>query len=446
VTDVGAAVAAARRAQARWASVPLRERAQVLGRVRHHVIAERAALADVLVDELGKLRHEALLLDVAVAALTASHAAQRGPAALATQDLPSLIPALPRRATSSWRPRGVCALLSPWNYPLAIPMATIAAALIGGNAVVWKPSEHAPRAAAALKRVLVAAGVDDDLVAVVAGGADAGRAVVDADVDHVTFVGSSAVAKDVAARAAARLVPAVIEGGGKAAAIVDSSADVDRAAHGIVFGGLTNGGQSCVATEVVYAVDAVFDALFAQVTALAAQRTLARPVLAARHARLVDEVARVGGGDRVVDVTAADTWLVRDECFGPVIPFVRVHSVDDAIARSNAHAQQLSASVFASKDRARAIAAALRAPLVAVNDAMIHYALLDVPFGGVADSGYGRVHGDDGLRALCVQHVVVEPTLPTLRAEPWWHASAGAVDAGLVALDGILAGLERLRP
>lgn len=444
-----------RTAQARHAARTALERAQLLSSLRAGVVKNAEALTDVLVDELKKVRAEALMFDVAVAAMTLSWAAQAAPAALAEAVLPSFIPGLPRRATSSWRPRGLCALLSPWNYPMAIPMGTIAAALAGGNGVVWKPSEHATRSARALLQVLTEAGLPEDLVVIVEGDATAGRAVIDADVDHVTFVGSTAAARVVAARCGERLLPSIIEGGGKAPAIVTDDADLERAAHAIVFGAFANAGQSCVAVERVYAAAPIFDRLFVRVSELAAALRpgvdLGEAVLPARAAALADEVTRVSGGSltrlpAVVDVTGQATSLIDDECFGAVVPFVRVNNDDEAIAAANAHPLQLSACVFASRDRARAIAARLRAPLVSIDDAMIHYALPQVPFGGVGASGWGRVHGVSGLRALCIEHVVVEPTLPVLLdREPWWPPYQIDPARPLSLLGKTLAILERLR-
>jgi acyl-CoA reductase-like NAD-dependent aldehyde dehydrogenase len=439
----------ARAAQRTFATTSLAERSRLLSSLRRSVLKRADALADVLVDELGKVRSEALVLDVAVAATTLSWAAQAAPSALASSSVPSFLPGLPRRATSTWRPRGLCALLSPWNYPLAIPMGTLAAALAGGNGVVWKPSEHAPRASRALLEVLREGGLPPDLVTLVEGGADAGRAVVDADVDHVTFVGSTAVARDVAARCGARRVPCVVEGGGKAPAIVADDADVERAAAAIVFGGLANGGQSCVSVERVYAAASIFDDLFARVqqlsTSLRPGVELGRPVLVERDRLLRQRVKDAGGSGLVVDVTGEGGALVDEECFGAVIPFVKVADDDEAVASSNAHPLQLAAYVFASRRRARAIAARLRAPMVAIDDVMIHYALPDVAFGGAGASGVGRVHGAEGLRALCLEQIVVEPTLPLLAREPWWQPYDRDPKPWLTVLDKTLGLLERLR-
>ncbi len=431
--DVEIAASTARAAQRQWQTTSMIERARLLRRLRRGLLKDGERLVAVLVDELGKLPAEARLLDVIPTAAALLWAQKSGPSALASSTLSTLLPAAVRTSSSSWKPRGVCALLSPWNYPLAIPMGTVAAAIIGGNAVLWKPSEHATRSSQALLALLIEHGLPEGLVSLVVGGADVGRAVVDADVDHVTFVGSTGAGRKVAARCGERLLPAVIELGGKAPAIVLAGADIERAARAIVFGGLANGGQSCVAVERVYAVDEVFDALSARITVLAAQVALPRAVLGDR------------GFQRVIDVTAQPgSFLLADEVFGAVIPLVRVGSVQEAIDKANAHRLQLAAYVFGPREAARAVARQLRAPMVAIDDTMIHYALPELPFGGVGDSGYGRVHGDEGLRALCVQQIIVEPGPLRRRREPWWQPYDGHALA-LRFVDRALDVVDRLR-
>ncbi len=445
-----------RAASQAFSSTSLAERSRLLSRLRKGVLQNAERLADVVVDEGKKVRAEALVLDVAVAAMTLSWAATAGPRVLATSTVPPFLPGFPRRATSTWRPRGVCALLSPWNYPLAIPMGTIAAALAGGNAIVWKPSEHATRAATTLLAVLREAGLPHDLLVVVEGGADAGRARIESSIeggiDHVTFVGSTAVGRKVAARCGERLVPCIVELGGKAPAIVCADADVERAARAIVFGGLANGGQSCVAVERVYASSSIFDRLLERTRALSSTLRpgveLGRPVLADKERALQAELTRLQAKDDhgIVDVTGRTTSLLDDECFGAVVAFVCVADDDEAVGLANAHPLQLAAYVFGSAARARAVAARLRAPMVAVDDTLIHYALPQLPFGGVGASGFGRVHGDDGLRALCVEQILVENTLPvTPSREPWWQPYDVNPGPWLKVLDKTLAVIERLR-
>jgi succinate-semialdehyde dehydrogenase/glutarate-semialdehyde dehydrogenase len=346
-------------------------------------------------------------------------------------------------------PHGVCALLAPWNYALSIPMATLAPALCAGNAVVWKPGQPGGQMAALAVELMAEADIDPRLVQVLEGGAASGRALIDASPDHVTFVGSNSVGRQVAARCGELLIPSIIELGGKAPAIVLANADLERAARAIVFGRLSNAGASCIAIERVIAVDRVFDALCARVDALAEKLsgTLSTCPVPAQNKKLGDLRTECAAKGLTVEVTNRphlNAW--RDETFGALLPCWRVHSTDEAIHVANAHALQLSAYVFGDDKRElRRVARALKAPQVVQNDAMVQYAMMELPFGGRGASGYGRVHGLAGMRAYAIDRTFVEGHLP-LSSEPWWLPyDERVLDGMLKALPTALRVWDRLR-
>jgi acyl-CoA reductase-like NAD-dependent aldehyde dehydrogenase len=456
---VADACARARRAQAAFGGTSLAFRADLVRKLRAALLKRAEELVAVSIDESGKVRAEAITLEIAPAALALTWAAYAGPRALAEERIPALLPLL-RRATRSFSPRGVCGLISPYNYALSIPMSTIGPALAAGNAVVWKPADAGTRTAQKtveiFAHVLQDAGLSPDLLVVIEGGAEAGRALLEGDLDHLTFVGSTAVGRQVAARCGERLLPSVIELGGKAPAIVLDDADLDRASRAIVYGGLANAGQSCVAVERVFAVPAVFDELLARTAALASRIRPGTEVasLGERHRersrQMIDDARARGArfvGEHVADVTGVDGVRALDEeIFGPLIPFVRVRDADEAITLANAHPLQLCAYVFSNDEaRARKVAARLRAPHVTLGDAMISYALMELPFGGDGASGAGRVHGIEGLRALAREQIVVSGHLPIAK-EPWWLPYDDKnIDRGLKHLERLLSFLERAR-
>jgi succinate-semialdehyde dehydrogenase/glutarate-semialdehyde dehydrogenase len=453
--DLDDACMRARAAQGSLAASSLRERAALLRAVRKEMLARAEEIIATLADESRKVRVEAIGLEIVPSALALTYAAREGPRALADERVAAFLP-LPRRATRRFRPRGVVGLITPFNYTLAIPMGTIAPALAAGNAIVWKPALTGVRAARLFANIVddasARAGLARGLVFVVEGGVDAGQALLHAPIDHLTFVGSTAAGRQVAARCGERLLPCILELGGSAPAIVLDDADLDRTASAIVFGGLANAGQSCIAVERVFAGPRVFDALLDK-TARIAQSV--RPGVdvsplaeAQRHKveGLLDDARAAGAhfrNDAVIDATGTKARIVDDEVFGPAIPFVRVADMDEAVARTNEHPQQLCAYVFGKKATARALAARLRAPNVVIGDVMISYAMMELPFGGARAGGIGRVHGVDGLRALCDEQVLVERHLP-IKKEPWWlpYNSRGA-DWVLRALEPALRILDR---
>jgi succinate-semialdehyde dehydrogenase/glutarate-semialdehyde dehydrogenase len=436
--EVAAACERARSAQSRWGAIEVARRATVLRRARAILLERAEDLIDTLVAEGGKVRFEAISLEIAPAVLNLSFVAARAPRVLADEAVRRFLPPL-RTATRRFAPRGVLGLVTPWNYPLAIPMATLAAGLAAGNAIVWKPAEQGTLVARKLVDVLEDAGVPEGTVVLVEGDAATGAALVDGALDHLTFVGSTEAGRRVAARCGERLLPSILELGGNASAIVldggRRGADLERASRAIVYGGLANRGHSCVGIERVYAVRSMHAELFAAVASLVdglrPGRDLGVTPVEAQERRvreLIDDARAAGctvlGGDAgrpfLVDTHGARPRLLEAEAFGPVVTFHPVRDVDEAVREANAHAQQLTAYVFAADRRSgRDVARRLKAPHVVLDDAMVSYAMMEVPFGGAGASGWGRVHGDDGLRALCAEQFVVEDPL-RLPREAWW--------------------------
>jgi len=306
-------------------------------------------------------------------------------------------------------------------------MGSIAYALAAGNAVVFKPSEFTPGVGHALAEtfveVLAAAGYDQPVLQVVTGFGETGAALCRSGVGKLAFTGSTATGKRVMAACAENLTPVLIECGGKDPLIVDADADLDAAADAAVWGGMSNAGQTCVGVERVYVVEPVADEFLRRVVAKAhAVRTGGDPtddfgpmtmpaqidVVAGQLRDALAKGARalVGGTasvrppyiDPVVltDVPE-DSTAITQETFGPLLTVNRVVDTEEAITRANATAYGLGASVFSAK-RGEEIAARLRCGMVAVNGVITFAGVPALPFGGVGDSGFGRIHGEDGLR------------------------------------------------
>jgi acyl-CoA reductase-like NAD-dependent aldehyde dehydrogenase len=326
------------------------------------------------------------------------------------------------RATISYHPLGVVGVIGPWNYPLFTPMGSIAYALAAGNAVVWKPSELTPLLAVKVAEIAARAFALPDLLQVVTGAGATGAALARAAVDKIAFTGSAATGKRVMMAAAERLTPVLLELGGKDPMIVAEDADVEKAAEACVYGALTNAGQACISVERVYVADAIHDRFVEEVVKqvrdlkiggddghLGAMTSPAQVAIVKDH--LEDAVAkgaqiRTGGPDAIAGNFIQPTVLtgvdhnmkvMRDETFGPVIPIRRVASIDEAVKLANDTQYGLGSTVFAGKS-ARRIAALLRAGMTSINSVMGFAGIPSLPFGGVGDSGFGRIHGDEGIR------------------------------------------------
>jgi succinate-semialdehyde dehydrogenase / glutarate-semialdehyde dehydrogenase len=429
--QVAAAVARAREAGAWWAGLGFAERkARLLAFKR--LLARRAdELCDLVHRENGKPRDDALI-EVLLVTEHLDWAARHARRVLRPR---RVSPSLLTRNLSAWvehQPFGVVGVIGPWNYPVFTPLGSIGYALAAGNAVVFKPSEQTPAVGRWLQQTFAEVVGERPVFQVVTGFGATGEALCRSGVDKIAFTGSPATGRKVMAACAERLTPVVLELGGKDAMIVDADADLDAAARAAVWGGIANAGQTCIGIERVYAVAPVYDRFVEKVVerarelrAGAAADADLGPItmpgqldVIRRH--LDDALARggtalVGGAESVhppfaepvvlVDVPE-DALVMREETFGPVLPITRVRDLDEAVARANGLGYGLGGAVFGRR-RAAATASALRAGMVSVNSVQSYAGVAALPFGGVGESGFGRIHGEQGLRELSVPKSVV---------------------------------------
>lgn len=413
-----------------WDELGFDGRKEVLGKWRGVLARRLAGLAKVVHDETGKPIADAQLeigLAIDHLAWAAGHAGKvLGP----SKSFAGLLMAN-QSATVEYRPLGVIGVIGPWNYPVFTPMGSISYALAAGNTVVFKPSELTPGVgewlAAALREVVP----DRALLQVVTGLGETGAALCTAGVDKLAFTGSTDTGKKVMAACAQTLTPVIIEAGGKDALIVDADADIEAAATAAAWGAFSNAGQTCIGVERVYVHAAVHDKF---VDALVAKARGVRPGSGADahygpatlpkqldiiRGHIDDALASggralVGGkgavGERFVQPTVLvdvpeDSPANTDETFGPTVTVKKVASMDEAITLANATRYGLGSTVF-SKKHGKDIARRLRSGMTAVNDVISFAAIPALPFGGVGDSGFGRIHGADGLKEFTYAHAI----------------------------------------
>ncbi|MRX44388.1 aldehyde dehydrogenase family protein [Agromyces sp. Q22] len=426
---VAPAVAAARRAQEGWAAATSDERAATLHAAADAVERRADELAAILALEQGKpLDGPNARFEVA-ASVDWVRATADLPEPDGTRDVPGDL------ATVAHRPVGVVAAITPWNWPMMIATWQIAPALRMGNAVIAKPSEYTTLSGLALCAVMNEALPPGVLHAVVGDGAVGARLVADPGVGKVMFTGSTATGRRIVEASAANLARLTLELGGNDPAIVLPDADPRAIAADLFWGAFTNSGQTCAAVKRVYAHDAVHDDLVEALAELARTTpmgpasdpsSLLGPLQNRRQWEIVDRLvesaksggARVAAGgnpDRtapgnfypatIVSDLGDDAPLVHEEQFGPALPVVRFHDIEEAVASANAFETGLGASVWSGDpERARSVAARIDAGTVWINaHGGLHPA---VPFGGVKQSGYGTEFGVDGLRAVSVAQVI----------------------------------------
>ncbi|RKN42001.1 aldehyde dehydrogenase family protein [Micromonospora endolithica] len=419
--DVERAVARARDAAGWWAGLGFDGRRERLLRWRRLLARRIEELAELVHLEGGKPVADAIV-EVATAVEHVDWAARNARRVLGPRRVRSRLVLAEFSAHLEYQPFGVVGVIGPWNYPVFTPIGSVAYALAAGNTVVLKPSEYTPAVGQWLVDTFAEVVGEQPVFTAVHGLGDVGAALCHSGVNKIAFTGSTATAKKVMAACAESLTPVLLEAGGKDAMIVDSDADLDAAADACVWGALTNAGQTCIGIERVYAVEPVFDAFVGKVVERAGRLTVGAdgadigPITMPSQLDVIrrhidDALARggravLGGADAVqppyvrptvlVDVPE-DASAVREETFGPTVTINRVRDADEAVDRANAVPYGLGGSVFGRR-RAVAVARRLRSGMASVNSALTFAGMSTLPFGGVGDSGFGRIHGEDGLR------------------------------------------------
>lgn len=450
-TELPRIVERGRRVQEEWAVQPLRARCALLRRLLDVLYARRDEIAEVITRECGKPRFEALSADLMVSLDTSSYYAWHTPRLLRPEVVPHHNPAVKAKSGRLvYEPCGVLGIISPWNYPLAIPMGVIIPAVAAGNAVVLKPSEFTPWCGALVRELVEQAGFPADLVQVVQGEGDVGAALIEAKPDKVVFTGSVATGQRVAEACARHLIPCVLELGGKDAMIVLADADLEVASSAAVWGSFTNCGQACVSVERIYVDRTVAERFTELCVAKTAKLKLGPgldpdaevgPMIRASQVERVeshlrDAVARgariLTGGQRrpdlgpcffeptvVVDVDHS-MRLMHEETFGPVLAIRAVSNGEEAVRLANDSPFGLSGSVWTrDRKRGRKIASQLKVGAVMINDVMSYFGICEAPHGGRGASGWGRAHSRLGLMEL-VQVKYVDEDRLSRWPKSWW--------------------------
>jgi len=445
-------VARARSAQAPWAELGLRRRIAVIREFQGKLYAKKSEIAAAITREVGKPLVEALVTEVLVVLDAARFLIDSAWGLLRDEPVPH--GNLVTKLKSGWlvrEPHGVIGIISPWNYPFSIPATETLAALVAGNAVVLKPSELTPLVALELASLLHAAGVPEDVFQVVVGEGPAGAALLRSPIDKLVFTGSVATGKRIAAAAAERLLPVVLELGGKDPMLVLDDADVDVASSAAVWGAFVNAGQACLSVERCYVHRSLYES-FAKACAEKTKQlrvgngmdshTDVGPMIQERQVRIVEahvedakaHGARVlAGGTRLPELgvnfyaptvlanVTQDMRIMREETFGPVLPIMSCDSDDEAVRLANDSQYGLAASVWTrDPKRGQRLARRIHAGTVMVNDVISCFGISEAPHGGVKASGVGRTHGRFGLDEMVRVKYLDMDRMPGMK-KVWWH-------------------------
>jgi acyl-CoA reductase-like NAD-dependent aldehyde dehydrogenase len=423
-SEVAAAVERARFAASWWAGLDWKDRQTRLLAWKSHITRYMARLAELVHTETGKPLADAQL-EIILAIVHIDWAAKHARKVLGARRVRSGLIAINQASTVEYQPLGVVGVIGPWNYPVFTPMGSIAYALAAGNAVVFKPSELTPAVGGWLVSSFADIVPEQPVLQLITGAGETGQALAGSAVNKIAFTGSAATAKKVMAACAENLTPMVAECGGKDAFLVSADADLDAAADAAAWGAMSNAGQTCIGVERVYVVEGVYHTFLEKLSERIATvrpgddreasygpMTLPGQIeIVERH--IADALARggrpvVGGMSSiskpyispvVLTDVPEESRAVTEETFGPTLTVTRVPDLEEGVRLANAGRYGLGATVFSgNKKVAMAAARELRSGMTAINSVVAFASVPALPFGGSGDSGFGRIHGADGLR------------------------------------------------
>ncbi len=415
----------ARDAQRPWAALGAARRCAILSHLRREVALQCESIAELVARETVKPALDALSGDVLVTLEMMRYYEAEGARILRGRRVGK--PAFFFRGSrfeTCFQPHGVALIFGPSNYPFQLSMVPLVTALAAGNAVVLKCSERTPATAAQIARLCAQVDLPQGLVQVLHDSAEESAALIDARPDIIFFTGSCRHGQMVAERAAKHLIPAILELGGKDAALVFADCHLDRAIEGITYGAFSNGGRVCVGVKRAYVEASIYDKFLARLKQRIASLNVGLgpdadlcPVYGVTASVLRDQIEdalargatlhspeqprEIGSEPVLLTGVPADARILTEESFGPVLCVAPFTTEAQAVAFANQSAFALSSSVWTRNlARARRVARNISAGSCAINDVIRVIANPYAAFGGNGLSGHGRYHGPEGLRAF----------------------------------------------
>ena len=399
-------------------------RKEALGRLEHVLVNHRDEILAALSKDLGKPDVEAYLAEYYFLLQELRMIRKSLKKWLKTRRVGSPFYFQPCRSEIRNDPFGVVLILAPWNYPIQLALSPLIAAVAAGNTVVLKPSEMAPACESLLVK-LVREAFDSKHVTTVVGDGGVADRLLDEPFDFIFFTGSTQVGRIVASKAAKHLTPHILELGGKCPCVVDSTVDVNVAASRILTGKFFNGGQTCFAPDFVVVHQSVKEKLIEAFRSLLKEvpwnQEMARVINERHYQRIMnlipDQVIQFGDDDaeklriapRLLTQVGWDDEVMQEEIFGPLLPILEFTHYDELLKQLGKYQSPLALYVFSQDgDMQQRLMRDMRSGGVCINDTMKQGSSLDLPFGGVGESGYGRYRGRAGLMAFSYERAVVK--------------------------------------
>ncbi len=435
----------AARAQQLWSKVSLKQRIRKMIHLREVLCRRLDEMAQVIHEENGKPAIEAIACELVPSMELISYYIKIAPKKLKNKKVKFRNPFMNyRKSTVVYQPMGTVAVISPWNYPFLLAFGDLVCALLAGNAVVFKPSEHTSFVAQKMHELFEEAGFPVDILQTVYGEGDLGAAIIDQKPAKVSFTGSVATGKAIMKQASQYLIPVCLELGGKDAMIILPDANLDYATSAALWGGFTNSGQACASTERLLVHESIASAFVGRlkeklellsvetdigVCTIEKQKHIYEEHLADAKKRNLEILL---GGEFSSDRTrllptlvsgqgVEDSKIYIEETFGPVIAITTFKSVREAIEKANRSPYGLLASVITENiSLAEEIALELQVGTVTINEVLFTAGVPETPWGGMKDSGFGRKHSENGLYEYVNQKHINRPRYGILTFKSWW--------------------------
>ena len=407
-------------------------RLKMLRRLRKAIVEREKQLTEALYADLHKSYEEAFLTEISIVLGEIDNFLKHLPRWAAPSKRKTPLKLFPAKSQIITEPLGVALIIAPWNYPVQLLLNPLVGAIAAGCTAVLKPSPYVPHVAEALEE-LVHDCFDEEYVAIVQGHRDVNTALLNERYDIIFFTGSPDLGRVVMRAAAEHLTPVVLELGGKSPVVVDRTADIAVAAKRLAWGKTLNAGQTCIAPDYLLIHREVKEHFIEAFKEALCELHGEDARHSEHYVRMVSDRAfeRVSGyisegrvrcGGRVVaeeryieptllDEVSADSSVMREEIFGPVLPMIEIGSVEEAITFINEREKPLALYVFADERAARRVVEYTSSGGACINDCIMHIANEKLPFGGVGNSGMGRYHGRDSLYSFSHRRSMI--TTPT---------------------------------
>ena len=412
------------------ATLPVRQRVNRLRRLYRAIRMYEDEICAALKTDLGKSRQESYMCEIGLTLSEITHMMKHIYLYAAEKRKPTPLAQYVSRSFIKPSPYGTVLIMSPWNYPFLLTIEPLVDAIAAGNTCVVKPSAYSPATTAVIKK-LIASCFRPEYVSVIDGGREENACLLEQKFDYIFFTGSQNVGKEVLRKSAEHLTPVSLELGGKSPCVVDASANIRLAARRIVFAKFLNCGQTCVAPDYIYCQESVREDLLMhirrEIIRQFGEHPLTNPdygkIINQKHfdriRALIDEKKVYCGGEvrekelriapTVLDGVTWDDAVMQEEIFGPILPVLTYHSLEDLIRLLNERPHPLAAYYFSSdKALIRRFTSKVQFGGGCINDAVIHLATSAMPFGGVGASGMGSYHGKAGFDTFSHKKSIVD--------------------------------------